>query len=124
MVGKLKGLRQTTLGILHDQEIFTIEELLSNDEDINGVSEKLMCSLLTQSASAHGQEAPANLNLDHKRHENPYLSKYGVEWEKEIAKVSMMSSYVCITYKVTHIYEKKCRSDEKYTIQGHLAVLS
>ena len=61
---------------------------------------------MTQSASAHVEEAPENLNLDHKRHENPYLSKYGVEWEKEIAKVSMMSSYVCITDMVTHIYGK------------------
>ena len=47
MVGKLKGLRQETLGILHEQEIFTIEDLLSNNEDINGISEKLMRSLMT-----------------------------------------------------------------------------
>ena len=65
-----------------------------------------MRSLMTQSASAHVEEAPANLNVDHKLHENLYLSRYGIEWGKEIAKVSMMSSYVCITDMVTHIYEK------------------
>ena len=83
VVRKMKGLRQTKLYILHKHGKITIDSLLSNNEDINGISEKLMRSLMTQSASAHVEEAQANLNVDQKLRENPYLSRYGIEWETE-----------------------------------------
>ena len=96
--------------------IQTIDDLLGNFDEINGISEKLMQSLMTQRVTAHVRKAPDNLFVDHKLQDNPYLSRYGSEWEIEIAKVSMMSSYVCVTEMVMHIYEKSAdiMKDTKY----------
>ena len=60
--------------------------------------------------------APDNLLLDYKCQDNPYLSIYCFEWEREIAKVSMMSSYVFVT-AMMHIFEKSAEimREIKYT---------
>ena len=74
-VSKLKGLRPAKLEILRLHGIQTIDDLLGNFDDINGISEKLMQLLMTQCATAHVRKAPYNLFVDHKLQDNPYLSK-------------------------------------------------
>ena len=81
----------------------TIDNLLGNFDDTGGISEKLMRSLMTQCAKSYAREAPVNLFIDHKLDDNPYLSKYGSDWEEEIEKVSMIPSYLSVADIVIHI---------------------
>ena len=74
-----------------------IDKLLNFHDDIDGFSEKKMESLLAQSVTEHIELAPKNLIVDHKLHHNPYLSRYGADWEKEIVKGGMISLYMCVT---------------------------
>ena len=47
---------------------------------------------------------PKDFVVDHKRARNPHKLRYKGNWGKEIKKGIMMSSYICVTDMVTHIY--------------------
>ena len=41
--------------------------------------------------------------VDHRLQPNPYLSRYGDAWEKQIAEAPDMKKFVCITTLIEHI---------------------
>lgn len=43
--------------------------------------------------------------LDHRKNENPYLSRYGNDWEKHIDKTALVGR-VCVTELIDHMFEQ------------------
>ena len=55
------------------------------------------------SAALHGLPPTP---IEHWKEGNPYRSKYGDNWEREVAKSASMSPYVCITDLIQHIVDE------------------
>eukprot|EP00957_Ditylum_brightwellii_P156476 11908463-Ditylum_brightwellii.AAC.1 len=68
----------------------------------NGITLKLLQLLMSLS---HGNESGAPpTDIDLHKHENPYFSKYGDEWESVVAKSKGMKHVISIHALVWHMY--------------------
>ena len=84
---------------LSDEAIFGIANAENKSHQIPATTLK---RFWTEAINAIPGTAP--MPIDHRKAINPYLSKYGeANWEAEIQKHSIMSSYICITEVVKHI---------------------
>jgi predicted flap endonuclease-1-like 5' DNA nuclease len=92
---------------LQAQGIFFVRTLAAlSDDSINRLTEKqemkmtknVLQKFRDQSKESKPVNKPADLILDHRLADNPYLSLYGEEeWEKKIKKSVTLSAYICIT---------------------------
>ena len=98
--------------LLLSKGIHTIEDLLGHRGNITGISSKALDSLLAQARTAETGCTPSDLVLARKKKENPYLSRYGEDWEEVVSKVSSMSSYTCVTDLVEHIVKESAKMME------------
>jgi hypothetical protein len=63
---------------------------------------------------------PSRVRLDHRKEENPYLSRYGLDsWKDEIRKCSAMSGFICAMKMVHHMKEETERIIEGTSYKGH-----
>jgi transposase len=65
--------------------------------------------------------APSRVTTDHRKDENPYLSRYGCDrWMEEIRKCTAMSSSICVTQMIHHMVDETERvmKGTKYEGQG------
>ena len=68
-----------------------------------------LLELILMCAYSSLTEASTYTTTDHRKENNPYLSKYGSEWETVISKTVAVSQYVSITSLVTYIIDESSR---------------
>ena len=101
----LKGIGNKKKNALIDQNIKTVKDIKTiSDEkanEITGIARKNLESMRSQAAlSIPGSPPPL---VDHRKSENPYLSKYGNQWEFHFKQSTAMSSSVVITDYIEHM---------------------
>lgn len=113
-VTMLKGCGNVSAMHLHARGIRTIENLF----DMTPEDEKELQKSLRGKDTIHQFIEDANRcelivrprKIDHRKHENPYLSRYGEEkWEEQIKKCTAMSKFVCVTDMIDHIVSETRR---------------
>lgn len=112
-VNKIKDVGKVFAKKLNDQLIFNVQDIINMDEDkmkeISCVAKlsnnKIKKIQSTVNSIVINRLAPAE--VDYRLCSDPYLAKYGPEQRmKEIKKSVTLSSNVCITEMVQHIYEE------------------
>jgi hypothetical protein len=93
---------------LKDKGITTLKEMKElTDEEVVAKELNLICSPAIlkkwreEAATCLQVEAP--IDIDHRKSDNPYKSRYGEDWETVINANSHMSPYVCVTSMIEHI---------------------
>jgi hypothetical protein len=57
---------------------------------------------------ANEGSVPSRVRKDHRKDENPYLSRYGRDaWMSTVLKWSALSGYRCVTEMIEHMVEDK-----------------
>ena len=92
--------------ILLDHGIKTLNDLLSFEGEIKGISQKLLDKFKTMAKNMFPYNKPDALVHDYKKSTNPYSERNLKNWGNEIKKVSHMSAYVCITDLIQFIYDE------------------
>ena len=116
-VGRLSGVREGRMKKLAEAgitQVFQLAAIGATEEEVKqSIKEIATQSKLTpsfiqnlhhQALQAEHGEPPQEVN--HLLSENPYESRYGVEWEKEIKKTKIVRPYICVKELVLHIVEE------------------
>jgi hypothetical protein len=86
------------------------------------LSERKLKELQKQADQAKKGSVPSHVYKDHRKEDNPYLSRFGRDsWKDEIGKCSSMSGNICVTKMIHHIMmvdEVDRMSDEEYEARG------
>jgi len=113
-VGEVKGVGATSKSVLFENDVTTVGQLIDLDEAAMAlvcasastqVANKIRRAQVEARNSVKDGEAPAG-EKDHRKEENPYMSRYGDDWEKEIAKTAALSGYALITEMIQHIHDE------------------
>ena len=75
----------------------------------NGIKKKKLTDLQGLLSNAKAGDVPMGTFVDHRKHSNPYESRYGDDWEEEIKQVGAMKKFVCIKELITHVVEETRR---------------
>jgi len=75
----------------------------------NGIKMKTLTDLQGVLSNAKAGDVPIGTFVDHRKHSNPYQSRYGEAWEAEIKQVGAMKKIVCIKELITHVVEETRR---------------
>ncbi len=111
-VSKLKGVGKKMSEKLASMGLKTVNDIkqLTNIKDIertDGISEKKLTGLYQQALTAMDEDCPPD--IDHRKKDNPYKSKYGTEWKKYLKKSVTFSHSVSIADYIVHMMEESKR---------------
>ena len=112
-VSKLKGVGKKTAELLEGIGLKTVGDLksLTSPTDIEELPQKLTISKLTKFCTEARQavDKDAPIGIDHRLSANPYLSKFGAEWEKHLKASATFSHSACICDYIEHIMSESER---------------
>ena len=75
-----------------------------SNQPVPGISPSTLQFLKDQAQLAKDEDAPPK--IDHRKAANPYLSRFGPDWETHLKKSSCFSSHVVITDYLDHIMQE------------------
>jgi hypothetical protein len=121
-VVKLTGIAEATQVKLDNNGIKTLGDLNNlNDLEVsaNAKSAGLVVSKMIKrreyAANCVDEDSPER--TDHRKANNPYISKYGeADWKQSCAKSVMLSSYLCIPELVRHIHDETQKVMKGFTM--------
>jgi hypothetical protein len=112
---KVTGMGKKTLEQLASTNIVTVGELkkatinqmqtIAKNKD-NKLTSKALAHLQAHVQNAVPGDVPDTAFVDHRKANNPYLSRYGDAWKDEIKSTVLMKKNVCITELVEHIFKE------------------
>lgn len=99
-------LLRTRLGITTVKELSEIDDIEIDDHC--GQNTGLTCKWVKRKRDIckKAQPGPYPPDIQHHKADNPYLSRYGEDWERHCDSDGIMKKYCCITKLVTHIIEE------------------
>ena len=86
---------------LENANIRCVGDLKRNNQPVPGITRASLQFLRDQAQLSRDENAP--LKIDHRKAPNPYMSRYGTNWENVLKQSSHFSSYVVITDYIEHI---------------------
>jgi len=111
-LSKLKKVGKVTSKKLADNGFITVSDLKNivdpDTIDIVGVSKPVFKRIWEQTQSAFDSNAPSP--IDHGSAPNPYLSKFGTNWEQHLRKSSAFSSVIVVTEYIEHLMKESERA--------------
>ena len=110
-IKKEEKLAEHGIHTLNDLKGKTDKEIQEIATVITGISRKGLLNFREKAKKCKEENKP--LVIDHHKAKNPYLSKFGGDWEKHIKNCAALSPYRCITDIVQHIY-----TETKKTFEG------
>ena len=111
-VDRLKKCGNVTKKKLGTIGIVTVRDMqnVPNPEDIvlpQGLTRATFVAVWQKAKEAETEDAPSP--LDHRKATNPYVSKYGEDWEKHIKKSPTLLNSVVITDYIHHMMDESAR---------------
>ena len=108
-LNQMKGVGQKTVEKLKLIGIKTVNDLqkMTNLNDIispDGLSVNKVTQLIEQASKALDQDCPPT--IDHRKHENPYKSRYGSDWKTQLKKSVTFCHSISICDYIKHIMEQ------------------
>ena len=103
----LKGVGKAMAKKLSDASLKTVGDVRSinpETKEVAGVTRKKLRSIYDLASESINSNAP--LPVDHRKAENPYVSKFGDEWETQLRKSSAFSHSIVITEYIQHMMEQ------------------
>ena len=112
-MSNIKDCGDKTTERLHKVNIKTVRQLcaavLKNVDGLattSGISGNILIKLVANSSNCSKGKPPKNLETLHHRANHPYKSRYGKNWEKELAKLGECKVHMSIRTVVLHIYNE------------------
>jgi hypothetical protein len=73
------------------------------------VSEQKLKKWREAAEKANTGSVPSRVSMDHRKEDNPYLSRYGTTWKDKIRKCSAMAGCICVTKMLWHMKDETDR---------------
>ena len=111
LLSKLKKVGKVTSQKMSDNGFICVADMKKIvDPDsiiVDGISKAAMKNIWEQTQQAIDSNVPPS--KDHRLEENPYLSKFGDDWEVYLRKSSAFSSSIVITEYIKHMMEASAK---------------
>ena len=108
LVNTIKQIGKVKSKILNDIGISTLGDLHKYQDTLGNLTPKqisVVRQAIDNSISYIDEDRPI-IKINHLDHDNPYVSKYGTDWEKYIKKCQTLKDAVFVKELIDHKYEK------------------
>ena len=111
LLSKLKKVGKVTSKKMSDNGFICVADMKKivdpDSISVDGISKAAMKNIWEQTQQAIDSNVPPS--KDHRLEENPYLSKFGDDWEVYLRKSSAFSSSIVITEYIKHMMEASAK---------------